>query len=344
MKQVTSLSSSSSSPPRPPLLLLLLFCTIIWIQQHCTVVVSAWSPPVPVLQQLRRQQRIGSSNNIRSSSGYRWYDKTTFISRSSSSEEESSSTTSLNMIMPTMMSMFPNTIDDVVVSTAYTTATAAAAAAAAATAAASSSSSSSSLVLLSNVLDITRDQGEALAGPFFGLSLFPYLVFLYLLDVKENDTPKGVTVGFATCLLFVFLTIPAAITSQLWYGVSLADSDWLHGSAESLLTITNLITVIAFRQALNAKETQLSSSESSSSTESLSTTSTMTMTMMPKSATSYFPMTVLVVVLTLLAGVTAAIPAFDATTTVHTPYLGKIIYKILSLSLCHFLLFFPSTP
>lgn len=64
----------------------------------------------------------------------------------------------------------------------------------------------------------------------------------------------GVTVGFATCLWFVFLTIPAAITAKLWYGVSLADSDWLHGSAESLLTVTNLVTVIAFRQALDAME------------------------------------------------------------------------------------------
>ena len=52
-----------------------------------------------------------------------------------------------------------------------------------------------------------RDAAEALVGPFFGASLFPYLGFLYLLDVPENGTPMGVTVGFATCLLFVFLTI-----------------------------------------------------------------------------------------------------------------------------------------
>ena len=252
-----------------------------------------------MLLQLGRQQTTTIGGGGSSSTGYsRRYDTTTFKKTNSLSRPSSSTTSSLNM--------FPNTIGDVVMSTAYTTATAA-------------SSSSSSLVL-SNVLDITRDQGEALAGPFFGLSLFPYLLFLYLLDVKENDTPKGVTVGFATCLLFVFLTIPAAITSQLWYGVSLADSDWLHGSAESLLTITNLITVIAFRQALNAKESQLSSE---------STTTTMTM---PKSATSYFPMTILVIVLTLFAGVTAAVPAFDATTTVHTPYLGKIFFVVF----CHF--------
>lgn len=149
-------------------------------------------------------------------------------------------------------------------------------------------------------LNINIDDAEALAGPFFGASLFPYLAFLYFLNVEENDCPKGVTVGFATCLLFVFLTIPAAITAKVLYGVSLADSDWLHGSAESLLTITNLVTVIAFRQALNAKEKDSPP---------------------PESATSYAPMAWLVVGLTLLAGLTAAVPAI-MNPEVHTPYLG----------------------
>mmetsp|Transcript_36288 Transcript_36288/g.48026 ORF Transcript_36288/g.48026 Transcript_36288/m.48026 type:complete len:344 (-) Transcript_36288:31-1062(-) len=112
---------------------------------------------------------------------------------------------------------------------------------------------------------------------------------------------KGVTVGFASCLSFVFLTIPAAIAAKLLYGVSLADSDWLHGSAESLLTVTNLVTVIAFRQALKAKEENAP--------------------VMPESATSYAPMTWLLVGLTALAGVTALVPAL-MTPEVHTPYLG----------------------
>lgn len=149
-------------------------------------------------------------------------------------------------------------------------------------------------------LSIDKEAAETLAGPFFGASLFPYLAFLYFLNREENDCPKGVTVGFATCLLFVFLTIPAAIAAKLLYGVSLADCDWLHGSAESLLTVTNLVTVIAFRQALIAKEKGLP---------------------MPKSATSYAPMTWLVVGLTALATLTAVAPAlYDP--VVHTPYLG----------------------
>ena len=149
-------------------------------------------------------------------------------------------------------------------------------------------------------LSIDKEAAETLAGPFFGASLFPYLAFLYFLNREENECPKGVTVGFATCLLFVFLTIPAAIAAKLLYGVSIADCDWLHGSAESLLTVTNLVTVVAFRQALTAKEKGLP---------------------MPKSATSYAPMTWLVAGLTALATVTVVVPALSDP-VVHTPYLG----------------------
>ena len=78
---------------------------------------------------------------------------------------------------------------------------------------------------VTQALTISPDQAEALAGPFFGASLFPYLAFLYFLSRPKVNCPKGVTVGFATCLLFVFLTIPAAIAAKLIYGVSLADSD-----------------------------------------------------------------------------------------------------------------------
>ena len=161
-------------------------------------------------------------------------------------------------------------------------------------------------------LNIDSSTAEAIAGPFFGSSLFPYLAFLYFLNVEENKTPKGVTVGFACCLLFVFLSIPAAIAAKVLYGVSLADSDWLHGSAESMLTVTNLITCVAFRQALNAKEKAISSGESAASA------------VMPKSALNYQPMVVLTAILTVLAGITAFVPAIN-NPTVHTPYLGGLM-------------------
>jgi hypothetical protein len=69
------------------------------------------------------------------------------------------------------------------------------------------------------------------------------------------------------------------------------------------LTVTNLVTVLAFRQALQAKENG---------------------TPMPVSATSYAPMTWLVVGLTLLTTATVIVPALSHP-TVHTPYLGGIL-------------------
>lgn len=156
-----------------------------------------------------------------------------------------------------------------------------------------------------SILAMDQSTAEQLAGPFFGASLFPYLAFLYFLNVPENETPKGVTVGFATCLIFVFLTIPAAIAAKVWYGVSLADCDWLHGSAESLLTVTNLVTVVAFRQALSYKEQQRNGDGNA---------------LIPESSISYDPMVKLVGGLTVLAFFTALFPAL-AGAQVHTPYL-----------------------
>eukprot|EP00579_Thalassiosira_antarctica_P006743 CAMPEP_0201884682 /NCGR_PEP_ID=MMETSP0902-20130614/17492_1 /ASSEMBLY_ACC=CAM_ASM_000551 /TAXON_ID=420261 /ORGANISM="Thalassiosira antarctica, Strain CCMP982" /LENGTH=462 /DNA_ID=CAMNT_0048413683 /DNA_START=58 /DNA_END=1446 /DNA_ORIENTATION=+ len=157
-----------------------------------------------------------------------------------------------------------------------------------------------------NILTMDQTAAEQLAGPFFGASLFPYLGFLFFLNVPQNETPKGVTVGFATCLLFVFLTIPAAIAAKVWYDVSLADCDWIHGSAESMLTITNLVTVVAFRQALSWKEQQEQSGNAN--------------VKIPESVVSYDPMVKLVCGLTVLAFITALVPAL-AGAQVHTPYL-----------------------
>lgn len=185
-----------------------------------------------------------------------------------------------------------------------------------ATAASSSVAISQGVDAVTQALTLTPDQAETLAGPLFGASLFPYLAFLYFLSRPAVECPKGVTVGFATCLLFVFLTIPAAIAAKVLYNVSLADSDWLHGSAESLLTLTNLVTVVAFRQALQAKEEAVVQAKEEDDDGNEGVTANM-----PRSATAYAPMVALVVIGTVLAGLTAAIPALASDTAVHTPYL-----------------------
>lgn len=38
--------------------------------------------------------------------------------------------------------------------------------------------------------------------------------------------------------------------AKVQYGTSLANVDWLHGTAESLLTITNLLIVLGLRQGI----------------------------------------------------------------------------------------------
>lgn len=38
------------------------------------------------------------------------------------------------------------------------------------------------------------------------------------------------------------------------YGTSLSNVDWLHGGAESLLTLSNLFVVLGLRQALRKEE------------------------------------------------------------------------------------------
>jgi heme A synthase len=87
----------------------------------------------------------------------------------------------------------------------------------------------------------------------FGLSLFPYLGFLWFL-AKSQQTPKMTMTGFYLLLVFVFVTIPAGIYAKVAYGQELANVDWLHGSAESFLTLSNIFVVLGLVQAVNQKK------------------------------------------------------------------------------------------
>ena len=108
----------------------------------------------------------------------------------------------------------------------------------------------------SNLLSFS-DQGQNLAGIFFQASLLPYLIFLYFLSFRGNRVPDLGNFGFQFLLLFVFATIPSGIISKGTYGCTLADVDWLHGGAEALLTITNVLIVLGFRNAMSmSKEEQ----------------------------------------------------------------------------------------
>ncbi|WVZ99664.1 hypothetical protein U9M48_044927 [Paspalum notatum var. saurae] len=84
---------------------------------------------------------------------------------------------------------------------------------------------------------------QSVASQLFAVSLFPYLGFLYF--ITRSKTAPGLTLfGFYFLLAFV------GATTKVHYGTSLSNVDWLHGSAESLLTLTNLFIVLGLRGAL----------------------------------------------------------------------------------------------
>ncbi|HEY9628967.1 MAG TPA: DUF3593 domain-containing protein [Coleofasciculaceae cyanobacterium] len=83
----------------------------------------------------------------------------------------------------------------------------------------------------------------------FGLSLLPYLGFLWFLT-RSQQTPRLALIGFYMTLVFVAVTIPAGLYAKVHYRTSLANIDWLHGSAESFLTLANILVVLGFRQAI----------------------------------------------------------------------------------------------
>ncbi|HEY9596986.1 MAG TPA: DUF3593 domain-containing protein [Cyanophyceae cyanobacterium] len=83
----------------------------------------------------------------------------------------------------------------------------------------------------------------------FAVSLFPYLGFLWFLT-RSGKTPRLALIGFYMLLVFVAVTIPAGIYCKVAYGKQLANVDWLHGSAEFFLTLSNILVVLGFRQAI----------------------------------------------------------------------------------------------
>ncbi len=113
---------------------------------------------------------------------------------------------------------------------------------------------------------------STVAPQIFAFSIFPYAGFLYCLTksgktppialggtgigcgapvcctvhtrITTTTTTTTTTTGFYFLLAFVFATIPAGIYAKQAYGTTLANVDWLHGSAESLLTVTNLLVCV----------------------------------------------------------------------------------------------------
>lgn len=80
-------------------------------------------------------------------------------------------------------------------------------------------------------------------APLFAASLIPYLLFLYWLR-KSEALPLMAERGFQLTLLFVAVTIGAAIAALRCCSAELVEIDWLHGGAEAFLTLSNTVLVI----------------------------------------------------------------------------------------------------
>ena len=98
------------------------------------------------------------------------------------------------------------------------------------------------------VLPLLERMGEWDPAPLFVLSLLPYLAFL-LWAGQVKAFPRLALRGFQLTLLFVAVTIGAAIVAETRFHAVLANVDPLHGGAEAFLTLSNLLVVIGFLRA-----------------------------------------------------------------------------------------------
>lgn len=79
-------------------------------------------------------------------------------------------------------------------------------------------------------------------SPLFALSLFPYLLFLRWAG-RCGRFSETVLWGFRLTLLFVLMTIAAAVLALQCCDAELVAIDPLHGGAEAFLTLSNAVLV-----------------------------------------------------------------------------------------------------
>ena len=99
--------------------------------------------------------------------------------------------------------------------------------------------------------------GERFAGietKLFQAGLLPYLFYLYFLGKEETRAPRASLFGARFLLLFVAATIPAGIVAKTSYGDILANVDVLHGSSETLLSVSNFLFAFGFYEALETRK------------------------------------------------------------------------------------------
>lgn len=85
-------------------------------------------------------------------------------------------------------------------------------------------------------------------APLFVLSLLPYAAFLWWTR-RLRGFPRLAWAGFAFTLVFVAGTIAGSIVAASRYGARLVEVDALHGGAEALLSISNVLVLLGFQRA-----------------------------------------------------------------------------------------------
>ena len=79
------------------------------------------------------------------------------------------------------------------------------------------------------------------------------LIFLFYL-YKIKSVNNFVKTGFSLTVLFVFITILVSIFTLNYYDKSLVEVDFLHGFAESFLTLSDFVILFGFIKLLNSLE------------------------------------------------------------------------------------------
>ena len=87
----------------------------------------------------------------------------------------------------------------------------------------------------------------------FAASIFPYAIFLFYL-YKIKSVNKFVKTGYSLTVLFVFITIVVSIFTLNYFDKTLVEVDFLHGFAESFLTLSDFVILLGFIKILNSLE------------------------------------------------------------------------------------------
>ena len=102
-------------------------------------------------------------------------------------------------------------------------------------------------------LKIIEKLGSVDNTALFASSIIPYAIFLFYL-YKIKSLNKFIKTGFSLTVLFVFITIIVSIFALNYYDKSLVEVDFLHGSAEFFLTLSDFVILLGFIKMLKNLE------------------------------------------------------------------------------------------